>query len=149
MPDKKTLYKRGMSTELPPYGEFISRNIAAWRAMRRLKQSELAARMSALGFSWHQQTVGAVERGERRVTAEELLGLAEALRTTLAELIKPENRPEPTLVLPSGEQLWGSDVYGLLFTSNNGHVTWPDDGDEPEFRPGGYAIPPSATGGDR
>lgn len=130
------------------YGEFISRNIAAWRAMRRLKQSSLAARMRALGFPWHQQTVGAVERDERRVSAEEVLGLALALQTVMAELLKPAElfgAPEPmkAVVLPSGDSLTVNDVMGLVYSANDGAVTW--DGDKPIFSPGG-ARPTQESG---
>ena len=46
--------------------------------------------MRALGYtSWHRQTMGNVERGERRLTAEEMFGRAHALQTTIAALMNP------------------------------------------------------------
>jgi hypothetical protein len=42
-----------------------------------LAGQDLAARMQRLGYgAWLYQTVGNVERGKRRVTAEEVLALA-------------------------------------------------------------------------
>jgi len=60
--------------------------------------------MSALGYSWHQQTVGAVETGVRRVTAEEILGLSWALMTSISELIKPAD-DDKTVELPDGRPI--------------------------------------------
>ena len=46
--------------------------------------------MRALGFKgWRRQTVASVEKGKRRVTVEEALGLAMALETTLPRLLAP------------------------------------------------------------
>jgi transcriptional regulator with XRE-family HTH domain len=55
----------------------IAANIRAERARARLSQQEVADAMSERGFTyWRQQTAGATERGERRVTADELTALA-------------------------------------------------------------------------
>ena len=60
----------------------IAANIRAERARRRLSQRQVADAMRHLGYdNWHQQTVGAVERGERYVQADELIALAEVLDT--------------------------------------------------------------------
>jgi hypothetical protein len=67
----------------------IARNIVTWRTMRWLTQKSLAARMSALGFGWRQQFAASAERGQRRVTASEVLGLALALETTMSSLLTP------------------------------------------------------------
>jgi hypothetical protein len=58
--------------------------------------------MRSLGFEWHQQTVGAVERGERRVTAEEILGLSVALETTIDVLMMPQWDGQ-CVTLPAGQ----------------------------------------------
>jgi 8-oxo-dGTP pyrophosphatase MutT (NUDIX family)/transcriptional regulator with XRE-family HTH domain len=128
------------------YEDAIARNIVTWRTMRRLTQKSLAARMSALGFGWYQQTVGSAERAERRVTAGEILGLALALESTMSGLLTPA---EPftvgsgDVVLPSGDILTQSDVHALLFNGNTHAVTW--DGDTPVFKPGGYAVAPGSV----
>jgi transcriptional regulator with XRE-family HTH domain len=58
----------------------LAANIRAERARACLSQMTLAELMREVGFGhWLHQTVGASERGERRVTAEEVLGLAKVL----------------------------------------------------------------------
>lgn len=58
----------------------IAANIRAERARIGIDQETLVKRMRALGYdTWHRQTVGKVERGERRVLADELPGLARCL----------------------------------------------------------------------
>jgi len=60
----------------------IAANIRAERARRRLSQKQVADGMRHLGYgNWHPQTVGAVERCERYVQADELIALAEVLDT--------------------------------------------------------------------
>ena len=50
--------------------------------------SAFAERMRSLGFSaWIRQTVGTAERGRRRITAEEMVGLAQALGAPVAALL--------------------------------------------------------------
>ena len=66
----------------------LAANIRAARARKRLQQSDVVAGMRALGFSeWHRQTVSRVERGERRVLAEEICALATVLETSVAALM--------------------------------------------------------------
>jgi 8-oxo-dGTP diphosphatase len=73
-----------------PYAEVLARNIRAARSRIDLGQDAVAARMRNLGFSaWLRQTVGSTERGRRRPTAEEILGLAFALETTVPRLMAP------------------------------------------------------------
>jgi transcriptional regulator with XRE-family HTH domain len=61
----------------------IAANIRAERARARLSQQDVADAMRQRGFAyWRQQTTGATERGERRVTADELVALADVLGTT-------------------------------------------------------------------
>ena len=59
--------------------------------------------MQALGFDWRQQTVARVELAKRSADAEEILGLAQALETTIQELLSPsESDWETPVTLPSG-----------------------------------------------
>jgi transcriptional regulator with XRE-family HTH domain len=70
------------------YRTILGRNISGERGRLQLRQTAVAERMSNLGFGdWRQQTVANIEKGKRRLTVEELLGLAEALETTLARLL--------------------------------------------------------------
>ncbi len=57
----------------------VASNIRAERARAQLSQQKVAAGMRERGCRWHFQTVGAVERNERPVAAEELIALAEVL----------------------------------------------------------------------
>jgi transcriptional regulator with XRE-family HTH domain len=93
-----------------PYADVLARNVRAARARGRIGQETVAARMSALGFgAWVRQTVTKVERGQRRLTAEEMLGLSIALDTTIAALMMPANEDDG-IVLPGGQPLPGHGV---------------------------------------
>jgi transcriptional regulator with XRE-family HTH domain len=60
----------------------IAANIRAERARARLSQQAVADAMQKRGFAyWRQQTTGATERGERRITADELTALAAVFGT--------------------------------------------------------------------
>ena len=75
--------------EVRSYQEELGANIRAERARAGLSQRDVASRMQALGFTaWLYQTAGASERGARRVTAQEILGLALAMGTTVAALMR-------------------------------------------------------------
>lgn len=65
----------------------IAANIRAERARANIGQQELAERMEALGWKWVRQTVGQVEGGTRRATADELIGLALCLDIPVLRLI--------------------------------------------------------------
>lgn len=84
------------------YADLIARNIRAERARRHLEQRDVVERMRALGFSnWHRQTLGKVERGERRLFADELFALSLALEVDLQTLLLPTGE-DRRLKLPSG-----------------------------------------------
>lgn len=133
----------------PPttYGDVLADNIRAARSRKRLGQANVVARMRALGFDqWHRQTMGKIERGERRVMAEEVLGLALALETSLMSLIEPVREDGP-IALPSGAALLFGTVHELIWGGSELTVTW--DGDVPEFPDrepamtvSGYIVPP-------
>ncbi len=72
------------------YADVIARNIIAARSRARLDQADVAARMKELGFrNWYAQTAGKTEKGERRLLAHEIAGLAFALETSVARLMAP------------------------------------------------------------
>lgn len=94
--------------------------------------------MRALGFTaWRRQTVAGVEKNTRRVTAEELLGLALALETSLMSLIEPSAEDGP-IGLPSGAPLLFVTVHALIWGGSEYTVRW--EGDAPIFP----AEPPAA-----
>jgi transcriptional regulator with XRE-family HTH domain len=83
------------------YADVIVRNLLARRAWLKLGQADIVARMRGLGFTnWHRQTLSRVEQGDRRLVAEELLGLSLALETTISKLMSTEE--EDAVELPSG-----------------------------------------------
>lgn len=127
---RKSWLNGRVPTDPAAYGAVISRNVVAARARARLKQSEVATRMRALGYSWHPQTVGEIEKGNRRLTADETLGLAEALGVSVAALLAPSADDE-LIRLPSGDPLPAAHVGALVYGRNFGAVTW--DGDKPVF----------------
>ena len=71
-----------------PVAQVIAENIRGQRVRMGLKQWDVAKRMQALGFKWRYQTLSQVERGERSLGADELLGLTVALKTTAAVLFQ-------------------------------------------------------------
>lgn len=123
------------------YAEVLARNVRTARRRKELDQEPLAARMRTLGHSaWRRQTVANVEKAARRVTAEEVLGLALALETSITALMSPPREEEAGAVrLSSGDLLPASEVAilarGLL---HRRAIVWEDD--KPVFRP-----PPSTS----
>lgn len=92
-----------------PYAEILAANIAAQRKWTRLRQKDLADRMRAQGWTWYAQTVSELEQGKRVIRADEMLGLAVALETTVPALMTPPPVTAAT-VLPSGELVAASRV---------------------------------------
>ena len=70
----------------------LSANIREARKAREWAQDLLAAKMSDLGFdNWSRMTVTTIERGDRRVTIEEWLGLAEVFRWAAFQFLLPQH----------------------------------------------------------
>ena len=114
------------------YGDVLAANVRATRSRKRLGQADVTARMRALGFDqWHRQTLGKIERGERRLTAEELLGLSGALDTSVATLMMPP--PDMDFItLPSGAAVQAKSVTrSVLLQQNDGWVRW--EGNTPRW----------------
>jgi transcriptional regulator with XRE-family HTH domain len=121
-----------------PYGEILAANVRAQRARTGLTQQALAKRMRQLGARWHFQTVGAVERGERPLSAYEVPALAFALWTTLDVLMLP---PPDVQLVTFGDQPVPSQRLSIVDDS----VSW--DGDDikitpptVQYRPGDLRI---------
>lgn len=113
------------------YADVLARNVRAARARGALEQELLAARMRSLGYSaWRRQTVASVEKGKRRLSAEEIFGLALALETNISSLLLPVPEDGP-VVLPSGEELDRLDVSAMVLAADRRPVSWKDD--EPVF----------------
>ncbi|HEY5360299.1 MAG TPA: hypothetical protein VIJ82_21875 [Streptosporangiaceae bacterium] len=107
------------------YASLLARNIRAARAAANLSQTDVSARMQSLGFAaWLRSTVSLAEQGKRRVTAEELLGLALVLETSMVRLAVPAEE-SPWIELPAGGVIHGSGVRGP------GEIRWA--GNVPSF----------------
>jgi transcriptional regulator with XRE-family HTH domain len=116
------------------YSDAVLENIRATRARKKLDQAVVSERMRKLGYkSWHRQTLGKVERGERRLAASELLGLAVALETNIPLLLS--GPPDDGVELGDKGPIDGRDVTALASGRNNGAVRW-DDNNDPIFSKG-------------
>jgi transcriptional regulator with XRE-family HTH domain len=130
------------------YADVVLRNIRAWRARQKLGQADVVERMRALGFTnWHRQTLSRIEQGERRITVEEILGLAYALDVTVRRLLEPQP-DDQRIDLPGGKSVEVQSVR-LLVAGTHPHtfvwqgnvpvpreVTgWWGDGDHPPEEP--------------
>lgn len=113
------------------YATVLAKNIRAARSRADISQEALATRMRALGYKeWLYQTVGKVERGNRRVTGEEIRGLAWCLETSIAALVKP-TQDDKFIEFPSGATI---DVVSDRRSAdgvNDGAVRW--SGNDPVF----------------
>jgi transcriptional regulator with XRE-family HTH domain len=67
----------------------VAEKVRAWRLIRRLEQTGVAEEMRKLRHPWTQATVSQVERGQRNLTVDELVGLSIVLDLTLNELLDP------------------------------------------------------------
>jgi transcriptional regulator with XRE-family HTH domain len=106
------------------YGEILARNIRAARSRVDINQENLAARMRALGYSaWLRQTVANVEKGRRRVAAEEIFGLAYALGTSMGALMSP-GPDDMTVTFPGGAAISAASVRLSAASLNDGAVLW-------------------------
>jgi transcriptional regulator with XRE-family HTH domain len=112
------------------YHDVLARNLRGFRSRRGVGQELLAAKMRALGFTaWRSSTVAKAEQGQRRITAEEVFGLADALGVTMRQLLAPQ--PDDKLVeFPSGDAVEVLHVIRLLEGSTDNAVEW--DRDKPD-----------------
>jgi len=82
----------GVSAVFAAAETFITRvsKVRAYRLLRRLKQDDVAAGMRRLRHhTWTRQTVSDVERVQRNLTVDELVGLSIVLELSLNELLDP------------------------------------------------------------
>ncbi len=80
------------SARSPELDRLVGRNLRALRGEAGLSQDEIAEGMAAAGFPvWTKQTVADVERGTRKVSLDELAGLADVTECTLERLLSPDD----------------------------------------------------------
>ena len=79
----------------------IAEKVRAYRLLRRMKQDDVADGMRELRHhTWTRQTVSDVERVQRNLTVDELVGLSIVFRLSLNELLDPvpvDGGPPPAL----------------------------------------------------
>lgn len=113
-----------------PYGDAIKASVRRLRKAKDLRQAQLAKRMQSLGYPWHPQTVTNVETGDRRVVAEELLGLALSLEVGISDLMTPDARSarQQVVSLPFGGALPASSVASMTGRGFlESWIVWRDD----------------------
>lgn len=115
----------------PTFADVIVRNLRAQRARMKLGQADVVERMRALGFTnWHRQTLSRIEQGQRKLLAEEILGLSLALEIEMANLLLPVPGEVRLVALPAG-QLVILPLQHELPGGVAGSVLW--DGNKPKF----------------
>jgi transcriptional regulator with XRE-family HTH domain len=79
----------------------VAEKVRGYRLLRRMKQDDVAEGMRKLRHhTWTRQTVSDVERVQRNLTVDELVGLSIVLELSLNELLDPVpvgGGPPPTL----------------------------------------------------
>lgn len=110
------------------YADALARNVRAARARRGLRNADVIERMRSLGYTnWYQQTFSKIQRGERRLMADEIFGLAWALEINMSALLGGD----ADAIALGGIQIAGYDVTALAYGRNTGAVRW--DGNKPLF----------------
>jgi transcriptional regulator with XRE-family HTH domain len=71
----------------------VAERVSGLRKAAGWSQKQLAVKMAALGWSWHQQTVASVESGARQVRIGELPDLAGLFGITLTALLGADPLP--------------------------------------------------------
>lgn len=71
----------------PPFAEAFGARLREVREAKRLTTDQVAGLARDLGLPWHRTTVGQIERGNRTVTAVELLLLPRIYAASLQELL--------------------------------------------------------------
>ena len=115
------------------YDEIVAANLRAARARAGLDQAVVVERMRALGYTtWHRQTMGKVERGERRLLVAEVMALAWVLDTNLPALMSTASG-DGEVRFPAGDAISARSIALLALAHNDRSVTWEDT--KPTFTP--------------
>jgi transcriptional regulator with XRE-family HTH domain len=90
-------------SEKPTLGEIIGRQIEAARKLHtpQLSQAGLSRLLNERGVRMHQSVIARLESGERRVTVDDLLALAAALRVSPLYLLSGSFTNEVVPVTPN------------------------------------------------
>ena len=91
------------SRETVDYAQILADNIDRARDASGFTQAAVAECMARVGFPWKRITVAEVERGVRRVSLDELVGLAAIFGKPIVEFLLPQG--DVDYRLPSGRTL--------------------------------------------
>jgi transcriptional regulator with XRE-family HTH domain len=69
--------------------QLVGRNLRLLREARRWPLREVAERMKAFGYTWHQTVVAKIETGHRPLRLSEASDLANLYETTLDDILGP------------------------------------------------------------
>lgn len=97
---------------VPDFGVLIAERARRLREDAGWTQAQVAEAMTRLGFKWTRVTVAEVELGTRRVSMEELVGLAAMYGEPLLLLLTPDVGDR--LEFPRKRGLDPADVVGLM-----------------------------------
>ncbi|MDO3647671.1 helix-turn-helix domain-containing protein [Nocardia mangyaensis] len=115
---------------LGPTGETVRANIAHYRAGLNLGYAELSRQLEALGRPIPVLGLSRIEKGERRVDADDLMALAVALNVSvLALLVPPSSRPDDEVVAATASD--PLTVTALIRRINRGPEIDPEVGTNP------------------
>ena len=123
-----------LSTARTP-ARVLAENVKAYRLLRKLTQEQLAERMVALEHPWNGGIVSFLERRDRGVNTDELVGLALCLGVSIGQLLDPggpthdqrgplaafgANTPKPwTMSAEDGELFMASRIYFEVFDAES------------------------------
>jgi transcriptional regulator with XRE-family HTH domain len=113
--------------------EIAGRQLALLREERGWSQSEVARRMEASGYNWHQTTVGRVESGKHPLRLNELVHLAAMFGVSPIRLIVPNVTPDRLSDDIKAVEDARSDIVGRLEEARDqleGASTSPTGADE-------------------
>lgn len=97
---------------LGPVGRYVLDNLAELRAARRLTYKQLADRLEQLGRPIPTLGLSRIEKGNRRVDADDLVALAVALEVNPNALLLPrDGRPEQEIDLAPGRRVTADVVW--------------------------------------
>ena len=107
-----------------PYASILARNMRVARAAADLSQAEVGERMRDIGFtSWLRQTMSTVEKGKRRLTAEEVFWLSYVLGTTVIRLMSP-TEDDHWVSAPDGRTIHAQHAAGRMRSTGDGAIQW-------------------------
>ena len=95
-----------------PIGAYLIKNLEQLRKARRLSYQDLAARLQAIGRPIPALGLSRIEKGTRRVDADDLVGLALALGVNPSALLLPRDvPPDGAVSLTDDYQASGTDAW--------------------------------------